>query len=190
MAYFSARFQAPSDSIVIAVRALKKWGTTQRELDVNLDVISLAPCSGEVPDACIHVVARGETLGIIAKKYHTTIAVLVKLNGLKNPNVLLVGQRLKVPCGDKPPVVVIVDDDHKPPVSKPPHDGKSDDGAKPPDGDKPDNGECTWYVVQRGDTVGKLAAHYSTSVKAIAVTNQLKNANLIYVGQKLCIPGQ
>jgi len=165
MAGYTAKFQAPSDKVVIAVRALKKWGTVQRELDVNLDAISLTPCTGggTVPGgACIHVVAHGEYLGVIAKKYHTSVAELVKLNGLKNPNVLLVGQKLKVPCG-------------QPPVVEPPP-------PPPPSGDA-----CTWVVVQPGDTVGKLAAKYHSTVALIAQHNKLKNVNLIYVGQKLCI---
>lgn len=166
MAGYTAKFQAPSDKVVIAVRALKKWGTAQRELDVNLDAISLTPCTGGavVPgDACIHVVAPGQYLSLIAKKYHTTVAELVKLNGLKNPNVLFVGQKLKVPCGQ--PAV-------PPPPPPPP----------PPSGDA-----CNWVVVQPGDTVGKLAAKYNSTIKLIVEKNGLKNANLIYVGQKLCI---
>jgi LysM repeat protein len=179
MSSFSGRFQAPSESIVIAFSALKKWGTVQRELDVNLDSISLTPCGGAAGE-CIYVVARGDTLNIIARKNHTTAAVLIQMNGLKNPNVLLVGQKLKVPCDGQPPVIVI-DGGHKPPPDgghKPP-----DGGAKPPDG-----GQCLAYVVQKGDTVTKIAAHYGSSVAAISAANHLKNANLIYVGQKLCIP--
>jgi len=163
---FSGKFQAPSDKVVIAVRALKKWATVQRELDVNLDAITLTPCAAAPGGECIHVVARGETLGLIARKYHTTIATLVKLNGLKNPNVLLVGQKLKVPCAGQPPV------GPKPPAPPPP---------------PPTAGECQWVVVQRGDTVGKLAALYNSTVALIVQKNSLKNANLIYVGQKLCI---
>ena len=44
MTQYTAKFVAPSDKIVLAVRAWKKWGTVQRELDVNLDAISLVPC--------------------------------------------------------------------------------------------------------------------------------------------------
>lgn len=164
MSPFSAQLQAPSDKIVLAVRAWKKWGTGERELDVNLDAIKLVPCTGGAPAACVYVVQRGDTLGAIAKRYGTTVAALVQLNGLKNPNVLLVGQKLKVPCKGQPPVVV-----------------------KPPPPPPPAAGECIWVVVKRGDTVSGLAAKYNSTVKLIVEKNGLKNANLIYVGQKLCI---
>ena len=44
MTQYTAKFVAPSDKVVIAVRAWKKWGTVQRELDVNLDAIKLVQC--------------------------------------------------------------------------------------------------------------------------------------------------
>ena len=47
-----------------------------------------------------HRVAKGQTLGAIARQYSTTVADLVGLNGLKNPNVVREGAVLKVPGGE------------------------------------------------------------------------------------------
>ncbi|MEJ2210973.1 MAG: PA14 domain-containing protein [Anaerolineae bacterium] len=57
------------------------------------------PCPTEPSTGCtaIHVVKRGEYLKVIAARYGTTVAVLVNLNGIKNPNLIYPGQRLKVP---------------------------------------------------------------------------------------------
>ena len=44
-----------------------------------------------------HVVQRGETLTRIALRYGTSWRVLASLNGLTNPNLIYVGQRLRVP---------------------------------------------------------------------------------------------
>ncbi|MFQ6015160.1 MAG: hypothetical protein ACE5NP_06930 [Anaerolineae bacterium] len=41
MQSYSASFTAPSNTITLCIRAWKKWGTAGRELDVNLDGISL-----------------------------------------------------------------------------------------------------------------------------------------------------
>ncbi len=44
------------------------------------------------------------------------------------------------------------------------------------------------YVVQRGDTVGRIAILYGSTVEAINAANGLNEDNLIYVNQTLLIP--
>lgn len=46
-----------------------------------------------------HTVARGESLSSIAVQHGTTVAALAEANGLSNPNLVTVGQGLKVPGG-------------------------------------------------------------------------------------------
>lgn len=43
------------------------------------------------------------------------------------------------------------------------------------------------YTVKSGDTLSGIAAKYGTTVSSIVKKNNIKNANLIYVGQKLTI---
>lgn len=45
----------------------------------------------------IHVVQRGQTVYGIAVRYGTTIAAIASANGLSNPRLIYVGQRLWVP---------------------------------------------------------------------------------------------
>jgi LysM repeat protein len=44
------------------------------------------------------------------------------------------------------------------------------------------------YVVQAGDSLSKIAVKYGVTVSAIMKANNISNANLIRVGQKLTIP--
>ena len=44
-----------------------------------------------------HVVQKNETLGGIAKKYGVSTTILQSYNGIKNPNLLFVGKKLKIP---------------------------------------------------------------------------------------------
>ncbi|QPA33035.1 LysM peptidoglycan-binding domain-containing protein [Anoxybacillus caldiproteolyticus] len=44
----------------------------------------------------IYIVKKGDTLTAIAKKYNTTVQNLVKLNKIKNPDLILVGQKLRL----------------------------------------------------------------------------------------------
>jgi hypothetical protein len=108
MASFSAKLTAPSDKIVLAIRAWKKWGTVQRELDVNLDAIALTACgsgsvivipptNGNGGQCTWYVVKSGDYLSKIAAKYHVSVASIVAQNKIKNPNRIFVGQKLCIP---------------------------------------------------------------------------------------------
>lgn len=44
-----------------------------------------------------HSVKKGETLGMIAARYRTSVAAIQRLNGIRNPRTLRIGQRLKIP---------------------------------------------------------------------------------------------
>jgi LysM repeat protein len=46
------------------------------------------------------------------------------------------------------------------------------------------------YVVKRGDTLAGIARRYGTTVSALMSANGIRNANLIYVGQRLRISGK
>jgi LysM repeat protein len=44
-----------------------------------------------------HTIAVGDTLGLLAERYGTTVEELMSLNGLTNPDLIQVGQSLQVP---------------------------------------------------------------------------------------------
>ena len=46
------------------------------------------------------------------------------------------------------------------------------------------------YTVKKGDTLSEIAVKYKTTVSALAKLNNIKNVNLIYVGQVLIISGK
>ena len=54
------------------------------------------PCAGGWTPSCtfVHVVQRGDTLYSIARRYGTCVQKITAANGLANPNVIYVGQRL------------------------------------------------------------------------------------------------
>ena len=43
-----------------------------------------------------HTVQAGETLSYIASKFNTTYTAIAKLNGIKNPNLIYAGQRIRI----------------------------------------------------------------------------------------------
>ena len=45
----------------------------------------------------------------------------------------------------------------------------------------------TYYTVQKGDTLSKIASRFGTTWSVLKKLNNIPNANLIYVGQKLVV---
>ena len=57
-----------------------------------------APAGIATPSATrVHVVARGETLQSIARRYGVTVQALISANQISNPNLIQVGQKLVIP---------------------------------------------------------------------------------------------
>jgi len=82
----------------------KKYNTTVDALVQlngikNKNVISVGQVlkvTATAATASTYTIKKGDTLSAIAKKYNTTVDALVKLNGIKNKNVISVGQVLKL----------------------------------------------------------------------------------------------
>src|SRR5438045_1747004 len=47
---------------------------------------------------------------------------------------------------------------------------------------------CVWYRVHSGDTLTRIAGYYRISIWTLAHVNLIRNVNLIFSGQMLCIP--
>ena len=56
-----------------------------------------SPAAEAKPGQRIHVVASGQTLGKIAKRYHVTIAALCEANGIRRRDPIRPGQQLVIP---------------------------------------------------------------------------------------------
>ena len=58
----------------------------------------------------------------------------------------------------------------------------------PVPGTPPPTGCATVHTVQPGETLHRISIRYGLSWVAVAQANNLANANIIYLGQQLCIP--
>lgn len=65
-----------------------EYSTVQKRVD---EIVASRKESGKT-----YVVVKNDTLSSIAKRYNTTVAKLVEANGIKNPNLIHVGQYLKI----------------------------------------------------------------------------------------------
>jgi len=108
----------------------------------------------------IYTVQLGDTLASIAQQQGVTLSALINANGIGDPDLLWVGQKLLIPGppeGDSLPI---------PAISQ------------------------TRYTVQPGDTLGAIAARFGATAAAIARVNRITSPDLIYVGLELAIPGK
>ncbi len=48
--------------------------------------------------------------------------------------------------------------------------------------------DCAWHTVHRGDTLSGIARSTGITIRMLVHVNHLANANLILIGQHLCIP--
>jgi LysM repeat protein len=111
-----------------------------------------------------YVIKKGDSLSVIAKKYGVSLAGLMALNQITDPDKIFEGQRLKLP-GE-------VDVSNPRPVKR---------SAKPaPSGDA--------YEVVAGDSLSMIASRLGTSVRELKEANDL-SSDRIMVGQRLTIPG-
>lgn len=53
-----------------------------------------------------YTVVAGDTLSAIAQRFKVSMATLVALNGLANPNLIFVGQVLKIPASSQAPAMM------------------------------------------------------------------------------------
>lgn len=102
-------------------------------------------------------IKKGDTLSEIAIKYNTTVAELVRINNIKNPNIIYANEILLIPTKNNS-------------ISS----GNDDKNN-------------TIYIVQKGDNLYNIAKRFNTTVRNIVNNNNIKNPNLIYPGQRLII---
>lgn len=106
-----------------------------------------------------YVVVAGDNLSRIAARFNTTVGTLVQLNGILNPNLIKVGQQLRIP-GIAPVTPVPTPQPQRPAT----------------------------HVVQRGENLYRISLRYGVRLDQLARLNGITNVNRIYVGQVLVLP--
>lgn len=117
-----------------------------------------------------HIVKKGENLGLIARRYRTTVQAIVRLNNLKNARLIYPGQRLKIPGRAQG-------------LTPAKYDGDSQSASAGP---LPEGNQHIIYVVKAGDTLYQISRNFGLSVDKIKKDNNLSSDNLI-PGQRLII---
>lgn len=108
-----------------------------------------------------YTVVAGDSLGAIAQRFGVSVETLVQLNGITDPNTLMLGQQLKIP-GAAPTTT---------------------GGTAPAT-----TGQTTTYTVVAGDTLAAIARRYGTTIDELVRLNNIANPNVLSLGQQLIVP--
>ena len=79
-----------------------RHGEIAAEVNRRLGVADTAPDAGAAKGVTVYTVKKGDTLSQIAAKYGTTYQAIAAYNGIKNPNAIRVGQKIKIPASTAP----------------------------------------------------------------------------------------
>ena len=79
-----------------------RHGEIAAEVNRRLGVADTAPDAGAAQGVTVYTVKKGDTLSQIAAKYGTTYHAIAAYNGIKNPNAIRVGQKIKIPASTAP----------------------------------------------------------------------------------------
>jgi membrane-bound lytic murein transglycosylase D len=125
-----------------------------------------------------HRVQRGDTLSKIAAEYRVSLASLLRVNGMTNRTMIRVGQMIRLPTDDAtaPPDATLVRAEapsSAAPAVTPTLASTSAEGV---------------YVVRRGDSIERIASRLGVDAQALIAANDIRNRNVIQVGQQLIIP--
>ena len=82
-----------------------RHGEIAAEVNRRLGVADTAPDAGAAQGVTVYTVKKGDTLSQIAAKYGTTYQAIAAYNGIKNPNAIRVGQKIKIPASTAPAAV-------------------------------------------------------------------------------------
>lgn len=121
-------------------------------------------------------VRAGDTLTKIAKRNGTTADTLVKLNKIKNPAALQVGQKLRLP--DKAPTAVAKTEKSEKPDTKKASAAPAATTPTP----APQSGT---HIVKSGETFSSIARSYGLSAEALQAANPQIKPQSLRAGQTL-----
>jgi membrane-bound lytic murein transglycosylase D len=140
-----------------------------------------------------HRVARGQSIGAIARRYGTTPRAIQSANGLASAHKIRAGQVLRIPRrGDSGAIAVASasrsDEKSAPKVAKARTKSSADKQVASAKSAAVPRASFVSHKVRRGQTIGAIARQYGTTVSAIKSHNGVEDVRRIKIGRVLKIP--
>ena len=129
-----------------------------KEKEKRLWILRLAEEEKKHKDQGLYLIQKGDGLSTIAAKFGITKKELLTLNNLEKTSAIRVGKKLIIPFAQKK-IDAMVDAELQ-----------------------------GFYVIEKGDGLGTIAAKFSITKKDLRTLNNLEKTSTIKVGKKLIIP--
>ena len=120
---------------------------------------SVNPTSQQLP--ATHKVRRGETLGLIAQRYRSSVTAIAQANQIQDVHRLREGQNLLIPSAGG---------------------NSSARSVEPTSQQLP-----ATHIVRRGDSLSRIAVRYRVSIRDLLLWNNLEVDQIIHPGQRIRI---
>jgi membrane-bound lytic murein transglycosylase D len=120
---------------------------------------SVKPTSQQLP--ATHKVRRGETLGLIAQRYRSSVTAIAQANQIQDVHRLREGQDLLIPSAGG---------------------NSSARSVEPTSQQLP-----ATHIVRRGDSLSRIAVRYRVSIRDLLLWNNLEVDQIIHPGQRIRI---
>lgn len=131
----------------VEANVLQEFNNIQNARSLQIGQSIRVPITGKGgPELITHLVQKGETLELIARRYHVEIATLKTYNDIKDAKRLQIGQTLKVPLSKGS---VLANTQEK---------------------------KMFTYRVKRGDSLSKIASAFGVSVNQLKEWNNFKGS--------------
>lgn len=147
-------------------------GTTETFMEAYEQI----PDEKRMNEVVIHSVKRGETLGLIANRYGTSVRALYQANENLS-SVIHPGQELVIPIPGGSDVAIRSDEPSRAQTAR------QRTASQAPSPNRPANSAAVSYIVKSGDTVGHVAEWFDTQAWRVRSWNNI--GNLIRPGQRL-----
>ncbi|MGH6671600.1 MAG: peptidoglycan DD-metalloendopeptidase family protein [Xanthobacteraceae bacterium] len=125
-------------------------------------------------------VEPGETLDMIARKHGVPVSAIMAANHFTDPAMVHPGQHLVIPHYRGAPVA------YAPPATRMAHVPEAARAEPPRTASTLHEGV---HVVTPGETLNSIARHYSKSVIELAKANKMSPYTMVWVGERIRIPG-